>query len=340
MDNSASSSPSLCILTQTASEVRPYYRQFFEGLDLFFVTFKQRNSEAVDFLPGSTWSHGRNRLWEHVKGKYDYYLFVDDDLEFFSLPTALPTSIEAFLHRKMPLQEKLHLRGVLSRVQQALAHKKADPAQFRRLLFDKLRTYRPLVASLARREEPCEAGTVDRYALERNRRVRPLGWFDAQATIFSDLAAHLLLPYDTDFSGWWSSQIPIYLLGHLAFKDRAINILDLATANSNHLVYRPGYDGVRDCLDMSGWLAAGMLDPNGSRLDLADGSFIDTNYAGEFAKSKAAPGRWADETLETALTILGQSFDLHHPYIYSRHKELVDALGAKPNRKVTEKVHG
>ncbi len=46
--------PAICILTQTASEVSAYYRQLFHDFDLFFVTYKQKNSEAIAFLPNST----------------------------------------------------------------------------------------------------------------------------------------------------------------------------------------------------------------------------------------------------------------------------------------------
>lgn len=339
MDNSALSAPRLCVLTQTASDVRPYYRQLFEGFDLFFVTFKQKNPEAVDFLPGSTWSDGRNRLWEHVKGRYDYYLFIDDDIEFFTLPP-FPTTLGQLLQRKMHVQEKLRIRPLSLFASRALLYRQATPQQFQRLLLDKIKTYQPMVASIARTPEMESVAALDRYSLLRNCRVRPVGWFDAQVTLFSEVGARLLLPYDTEFSGWWSSQIPIYLLAYLAFGKSAISILDLAAQNAKHSVYRAGYDGVQDCLAMSKWLSEGLLNPTRDALDLPDGSFIDQAYVGSYTKQKVNPAKHRAETLEGVLAVLGTSFDLHHPYIYSRHKELVDALDAKPNGKVTEKVHG
>lgn len=341
MNNSRQGPPTLCVLTQTASEVRPYYREFFAGLDLFFVTYKEENPEAVDFLPGSTWSDGRNRLWEHVKDRYDYYLFIDDDLEFFYLPTDLPTTVGRLLQAKPHLQTKLRMRRLTTRLLHWFSYQKAEPARFRELLFAKLETYRPMVASVALTVDGTNAfHTLDRYALNRSRRVRPQGWFDAQVTLFSNIGASLLLPYDTHISGWWSSQIPIYMLAHLAFKDRAINILDIASRNMSTSLYRPGYDGIQDCLLMSEWLSPGILDPRCDPINLKDGSFIDQDFAHEFAKKKAEPNPRGEQTLAAALTALGKSFDLHHPYIYERHQALVDTLSGRSPGPSRKSVHG
>ncbi len=336
-----STSPKVCVLTQTASAIRPYYRQFFAGMDLHFVTFKEKNPDAVDFLPGSTWSDGRNRLWNHVKGRYDYYLFIDDDLEFFCPPTDLPTSLGWLLQRNQGLLERSPLRHIAARLLRLFSYRPAEPGRFRRMLLRSLKTYRPQVASVALTVDGVTAfHEMDRYAQHRSRRVRPLGWFDAQVTLFSDLGANLLLPYDTEISGWWSSQIPIYVLAHLAFKDRAINILDVASRNTSTSVYRPGYDGIRDCLTMSAWLSSGILTQGCDPIDLADGSFIDQDFGSQAAKVQVSPGRTTAETLEGVLQSLGEAFDLHHAYIYDRHKDLVDALDAKTNGSVAEKVYG
>ncbi len=340
MAKQTTAEPSLCVLTQTASDIRPYYRRLFEGFDIFFVTFKQKNPEAVDFVPGSTWSDGRNRLWEHVKGRYDYYLFIDDDIEFFHLPPVFPTTLGQLLQRRLHLQEKLRIRRLVSVGARALLYQQATPQHLRRILLDKIKTYQPMVASIAITQVLESVMALDRHSLLRNRRVRPLGWFDAQVTLFSEVGARLLLPYDTEFSGWWSSQIPIYLLGHLAFGKRAISILDLAAQNTKHSIYRPGYDGFQDCLSMSKWLSEGLLNPSRNVLDLPDGSFIDQAFAGAFTKQKVTLAEHRAKTLEDALAVLGGSFDLHHPYIYTRHKEAVDALEAKRNGEVAKEGHG
>lgn len=61
----------ICFLTQTATDISDYYKEFFRDKNLFFVTFKTPNNNAVAFMPKSTWSDGRNRIWEEVKDKFD-----------------------------------------------------------------------------------------------------------------------------------------------------------------------------------------------------------------------------------------------------------------------------
>lgn len=54
-----------------------------ENADAIFLTYDEPISEAI-FFPNSTWAEGRNRLLEHalLKGRYDYYVFCDDDISF------------------------------------------------------------------------------------------------------------------------------------------------------------------------------------------------------------------------------------------------------------------
>ena len=52
----------------------------------FIISSWQKNTEdTTQFLPESTWTTGRNKNREYIlnlKEKYDYYIFMDDDLEF------------------------------------------------------------------------------------------------------------------------------------------------------------------------------------------------------------------------------------------------------------------
>ena len=351
MHNERSTSPRLCVLTQTASDIRPYYREFFAGLDLFFVTFKQKHPDAVDFLPGSTWSDGRNRLWEHVKGRYDYYLFIDDDLEFFGLPDSLMTDRErsaqrAARWRPRPLAGRLLRRLGLRKPLPPpdltlLRYRRAEPERFLAALGADLRAHRPAVASVALTWDGVAYHAQDYDAMTLGRAARPLGWFDAQVTIFSEVGARLLLPYDTRISGWWSAQMPIYVLAHLAFGDRAVNFLDLASRNPEHNLYRPGYDGTQDCITMSEWLSQGFRDAGLGPLIRQEDGHVDLHWGDEAARRSLPPPRRAPaggETLEDALRTLSASFDLHHPYVYDRHRALVDAVDARPVTRVTEKA--
>lgn len=227
----------ICILTQTATDISDSYKEFFKGKDLFFVTFKKPNDKAVAFVPGSTWSDGRNTLWDLVRDKYDYYIFIDDDLQFFK-PKVAFAPLATYLSHKFLY--KKHIKE---------AYKAADSEYFFARLEHHLTKFRPEVLGAL-----CFAHSVtklDMVAMRKNSFARRLGWFDAQFTVFSNYAASKMLPYDTAISGWWSSQIPVYLYAHNVFGMKSLAVSDIAvTNNTANGVYRPGYDGFQDCKNM------------------------------------------------------------------------------------------
>jgi len=52
--------------------------------DVLFLTWDKRENETI-YYPGSTWAEGRNHLLKEAKKiskEYDYYIFLDDDVEF------------------------------------------------------------------------------------------------------------------------------------------------------------------------------------------------------------------------------------------------------------------
>ena len=71
-------------LTQTKGEVPPAYAQLqSDDSDLMVLTWGVEKPGCV-YLPGSTWSQGRNRLRQEAqhtgRTEYLYYIFLDDDL--------------------------------------------------------------------------------------------------------------------------------------------------------------------------------------------------------------------------------------------------------------------
>lgn len=231
----------ICYLTQTATDISDFYKEFFKGQDLFFVTFKKPNPNAVAFLPNSTWSDGRNALWEAVRGKYDYYVFIDDDLQFFKFNTPLPSS---------PLASYAYWK--LSGKPFTEAYRLTEPAYFFERLNYYLERYKPEVAALS----PIGADRSAEASTKAMRRiggsfVKRLGYFDAQCTVLSSYGAAKILPYDTKISGWWSAQIPVYLYAFHVFASKAITLVELGVDNMNvQANYRPGYDGVKDTKKM------------------------------------------------------------------------------------------
>ncbi|RYE16777.1 MAG: hypothetical protein EOP45_16870, partial [Sphingobacteriaceae bacterium] len=118
-----------------------------------------------------------------------------------------------------------------------------------------LATYRPEVLST---QSFFNSSTdLDKAAMKKNSFVRRLGWFDAQFTVLSNYAASKLLPYDTKLSGWWSSQVPIYLYAFNVFQSKAISVSDIATINTFHIgQYIPEYNGNKDVENMLAKLSA------------------------------------------------------------------------------------
>jgi hypothetical protein len=201
------------------------------------LTFKNPSKDALAFLPGSTWSDGRNKLWQELRDKYDYYVFIDDDLQFLKPKVAFsPLATYAshkFLYRG-------HLRE---------AYELATPEYFFKRLESHLATFRPEILSALGLAD--SVSLLDMAAMRNNSYVRRLGFFDAQFTVFSKYAASKLLPYDTKISGWWSSQIPIFLYAHQVFASKALAISDIAVINTVASGgYVPNYSGLQDCQTM------------------------------------------------------------------------------------------
>lgn len=226
----------ICVLTQTATDISDYYKQFFKGKDLSFVTFKTPNDNALAYVPKSTWSDGRNKLWEEVRDKYDYYIFIDDDLRFLKTKVTFSALAAYAAHKLLYGNDFFKL------------YEEASPRHFFSRLEYYLTTYKPEVLSTMSFGNV--ATRLDVAVMRKNSFVRRLGWFDAQCTVLSNYAANKLLPYDTKISGWWSSQLPIYLYSYHVFGNKALAINDLATDNINHEQYVPDYNGRQDVREM------------------------------------------------------------------------------------------
>lgn len=259
----------MCFLTQTASDISDYYKSFFKGFDLFFITFKTPNERAVAYLPNSSWSEGRNRLWEEVKGRYDYYIFMDDDLRFLK-PRLNVSPYNLYLLQKVQ-------SAVLNRGFQ-YSYNEASSEYFIQRLLHSLNKYSPEVLSVVKFYTA--ATQLDIATLKADSFIRPMGWFDAEFTVLSQFAASKMLPYDTKLSGWVSAQIPIYVYAHEVFATKAVIVLDLAANNTRHTPqYFTSYDGLDDCRNM----LRAMTEATGRNFDsfLDESSGVDLLYGKE-----------------------------------------------------------
>jgi len=254
----------ICFLTQTAHDISDYYKEFFNKYDLFFITFKTANPLAVDFVPKSTWSAGRNVLWEYVRGKYDYYVFIDDDLIF----KVFNKKVSAF-----PFLAYLYYK--VYKTSFVESYELANPLYFFNRLKHYLLKYKPEVMAVTQLDGN-PVNSLDTAIMRKNSFVRRVGFFDAQFTVFSDYAANKILPYDTKISGWSSAQIAVYLYSFEVFASKAINVAELGVANSHHVgAYTDTYNGMLDCATMITEISKATQKDYDSLSSGEDGSAVD-----------------------------------------------------------------
>ena len=71
-------------IIQTASSL-PEIFNCLKKRDHIILSFKEKAQDTTLFYPGSTWTTGRNKLREYIlnlEKKYDYYVFLDEDVVF------------------------------------------------------------------------------------------------------------------------------------------------------------------------------------------------------------------------------------------------------------------
>jgi len=77
-----------CVLQITPAQPNPTHLSLFsnkEDSDFYFVTHDEPHPSALKYCPNTVWSETRNILYEEVPKLYDYYAFIDHDLELESL---------------------------------------------------------------------------------------------------------------------------------------------------------------------------------------------------------------------------------------------------------------
>jgi hypothetical protein len=76
--------PTFLYLIQ-ASKNLPEKYNYLRNKDFILLSYKENTIDTKIFFPNSTWTTGRNKLREYVlenKLLYDYYIFLDEDVEF------------------------------------------------------------------------------------------------------------------------------------------------------------------------------------------------------------------------------------------------------------------
>ena len=74
-----------CIYLIQASKGLPELYECLRGKDYVLLSYKEQTNDTTLFFPNSTWTTGRNRLRQYaldLEKKYDYYIFLDEDVKF------------------------------------------------------------------------------------------------------------------------------------------------------------------------------------------------------------------------------------------------------------------
>jgi len=72
----------ICILEICEKEPNKHHEELFakSKYDFFYVSYIEKGKDCIAFNKKKSWAFNRNTLFEHVKNKYDYYLFIDYDI--------------------------------------------------------------------------------------------------------------------------------------------------------------------------------------------------------------------------------------------------------------------
>ena len=72
-------------LIQAKGKLPSDYEYFKNNKKYILLSYKENTADTDIFFPNSTWTTGRNKLYEYVSTlneKYDYYVFLDEDITF------------------------------------------------------------------------------------------------------------------------------------------------------------------------------------------------------------------------------------------------------------------
>ena len=103
LENSLTNNLNYIYLIQTAGSLPQIYSKFRNNKKYVILSYKINTEDTDIFFPNSTWTTGRNKLREYclnLPEKYDYYIFLDDDIVF--LNNLLFDNFEDYLNKYRP----------------------------------------------------------------------------------------------------------------------------------------------------------------------------------------------------------------------------------------------
>ena len=178
--------------------------------DVLVLSFKEECNDIslphvkYIFKPSTTWSTGRNALYETAKASdkfYFYYIFMDDDVNLKPVKKIDRTPWRMFEYSLRVIQPAVAV------VDPYLEYRSSKPPKY------------------------CEPGSVTHFA-------QVVG-FDACFNAFHHQVVDHLLPYPTEYDNrsWWYSQIYISMRSDVKFHGDVVGDTRLRTINNQHRSY-------------------------------------------------------------------------------------------------------
>jgi len=201
-------------LVQAKAEIPLAYLSIRKKIVL--LSYLQKTAQTDIFLPNSTWTEGRNALFNYVqKTDYDYYVFLDEDLEFEPSIFNLEAGCTQSLINEIGFKQFEDFLDVY-------AAPITTPRQWH---YNRTSTQ---IAGI-----PLH---IQRKALENESyEAQPVDWFDAAFNAYRKdvFFSNLILPYSTEFDvvSWWTSQFIVILKSNYHFKDHIIQANRIAVKN-------------------------------------------------------------------------------------------------------------
>ena len=188
------------------------------------LSYGEETEDTNIFCPNSTWTSGRNKLYEWAAAfetRADYYVFLDEDIEF----------------------ENVQQKDGFEQFESYLGQIRAP------IMVPDCWGYNSETTNI-----PGLPKDIQRKGLLNRRLVnQPVDWFDGAFIAFRQdvFFDPRLLPYDNSFDSrsWWVSQFIMILRANVLYRNHVIQNNRLRVKNVKHRNYLRGFDGFVDAYD-------------------------------------------------------------------------------------------
>ena len=252
-------------LIQTAKGLPELY-QCLKAKNYLILSYKEQTEDTTIFAPNTTWTQGRNLLYQYVRDhnlQYDYYVFMDEDVMF---KKSTRTRTRTHIQNPHPLLQRINNAVKNQLILGKTAHfRRRQAAGFSCLEATFEAGNYPLVtlryAYAAYTKEMTTAALAQDVKKENLMWLLPaeiirkgvvsfsaplisLNWFDAMLNAFSKevFFADTVLPYaqDYDAESWWISQAILMLKAHYYYPEQIIQNNQYTMFNTQASAYPRG----------------------------------------------------------------------------------------------------